>query len=137
MKAAFDTHSLVKGLIGEGFKEKQAEAIINVVRDARDFDLDRLATKADLSEVRSELKSDLSEVRSELKADILELRSELKADILELRSELKADISGLKFAMKTNIAESKVDLIKWFVPLLVTIIIGIIGIFGVLIKYIK
>ena len=55
MKAAFDTHSLVKKLIHEGFKEHQAEAIIDVVRDARDFDLDKLATKADIQEVRKEI----------------------------------------------------------------------------------
>lgn len=33
MKAVFDTHSLVNGLISEGFTEKQTEAIIKVVCD--------------------------------------------------------------------------------------------------------
>jgi gas vesicle protein len=43
-----------------------------------------LATKEDISHLRSELKEDISHLRSELKEDISHLRSELKEDIRAL-----------------------------------------------------
>lgn len=49
---------------------------------------DQLATKAELSAVKSELKEDISKVRSELKEDIGQLRVELKTDINSLESKL-------------------------------------------------
>lgn len=57
---------------------------------------DQLATKAELSAVKSELKEDIGKVRSELKEDISKLRSELKEDIGQLRVELKTDIKDLE-----------------------------------------
>lgn len=49
MKAlTFDTLKEVKNLRAAGFVEKQAEAIVSTILNARVFDLNNLATKGDL-----------------------------------------------------------------------------------------
>lgn len=82
-----DTHAIVKDLVASGVPEKQAEVFVaKFVPKEQLGDLDeRVATKADIVEVRSELKSDIAQVRAEL----AEVRTELKNDIAELRTELK------------------------------------------------
>jgi len=71
-----------------------------------------LATKGDITEVRSEI----AEVRSALKSDIAEVRSELKGDIAELRGDIKvlywmfgALIAGL-FAVAATLAPAALRL---------------------------
>ena len=44
----FDTHAFVKRLVAACMPEAQAEAVTNVVKEARETDLDSLATKVDL-----------------------------------------------------------------------------------------
>jgi len=65
--AAFDNHSSVKTLTAAGMPEPQGEAITALLKVARDADLDTLATKVDLAQVKAELQRDLAET----KADIL------------------------------------------------------------------
>ena len=98
MKAAIDTHSFVKRLIGKGFKESQAEEMVGIVNETRNFDLNDIVSKHDLFELKATLKNDIQEVKKE-------------------------------------IAERKYDIIKLLLPLLITIMLGILGLFGVLFKY--
>lgn len=44
----FDTHAFVKRLTAAGMPEAQAEAVTSMVKEARETDLDSLATKVDL-----------------------------------------------------------------------------------------
>lgn len=57
--ATFDTHAFIKQLVATGMPEPQAEAVTNMVRDARDHDMSHLATKADLRAELAETKADL------------------------------------------------------------------------------
>ncbi|KIH80565.1 hypothetical protein UCMB321_5694 [Pseudomonas batumici] len=50
-----------------------------------------LATKADLTALRTELKADITTVHTELKADIATLRADLKTEISEVRNALTTD----------------------------------------------
>ena len=70
--AAFDT--LATALKEAGFEEAQAAAIVDALRHAV---TEEVATKANLSELRTELKTDLGELRTELKTDLSELRADL------------------------------------------------------------
>ncbi len=85
-----DTHAIVKDLVASGVPEKQAEVLVaKFVSKEQLGNLDeKVATKSDIAEVRSEI----AEVKSELKADIAAVRSEIK----EVRSELKTDMAILK-----------------------------------------
>lgn len=53
---AYDTHIFVKRLKDKGVPEAQAEAIVEVMRDAQDVSLTQAATKADLRELELRLK---------------------------------------------------------------------------------
>ncbi|RIK94860.1 MAG: DUF1640 domain-containing protein [Proteobacteria bacterium] len=47
---AMDTHKIVKRLEQAGFNPHQAEAVTDILRETREFDLSSLATKQDLRE---------------------------------------------------------------------------------------
>lgn len=85
-----DTHAIVKDLVASGVPEKQAEVFVaKFVPKEQLGDLDeRVATKADIVEVRSELKCDIIELRSELKSDIAKVNSKI--------DQLKTEFSYMK-----------------------------------------
>lgn len=113
--AILNTHAIVKKFTQHGFTEEHAELIVDAINDQSD----QLATK-----------NDLAMLKTEIKGDINELKAELKADIIEVKTELKADISLLKEEMK----EVKIDLLKWFIPLILTVLISNIAILIALFK---
>ena len=60
--AVFDTHKAIKTLIGAGFSETKAEAMIDAMGESHDA----LATKADISAIKSEIaavKADITVVK--------------------------------------------------------------------------
>src|SRR6266436_2465417 len=84
MSAGFDTLEVAKRLKGAGFDDAQAEAITGALREAREADLSRLATKDDLAHVRDEIalvKAELARVKHELKDDIAHLGTALRAEM--------------------------------------------------------
>ena len=104
----FDRLRYTDMLRNAGIDEKSARAHADALDDAM---RQGVATKSDISDVRSdmqgvrqELKTDIAELRQELKTDIAELRHELKTDIAELRHELKTEISELRQEVKTEIS---------------------------------
>jgi hypothetical protein len=102
--AILNTHAVVKKFTQHGFTEKHAELIVDAINDQSD----QLATKNDLALLKAELKADITEVR---------------AEILGVKSELKEEIK-----------EAKIDLLKWFIPLILTVLISNIAILIALFK---
>ena len=78
MIAAFDTHSSVKTLTAAGMPEGQAEAITELFKASRDADLNVLATKADLAQLRADLQQQIAELRADLQQQIAELGADLQ-----------------------------------------------------------
>ena len=70
----FREHALIKRFISNGFTEAQAENITDGVIEIILSYNQELATKADISELKSDVKTDISE----LKASIVELKTNLK-----------------------------------------------------------
>ena len=102
--AILNTHAVVKKFTQHGFTEEHAELIVDAINDQSD----QLATKNDLVMLKAELKADMTELR---------------AEILEVKSELKEEIK-----------EVKIDLLKWFAPLILTVLISNIAILIALFK---
>jgi len=113
--AILNTHAVVKKFTQHGFTEEHAELIVDAINDQSD----QLATKNDLAMLKAELKADITEVR---------------AEISEVRSDLKAEILGVKSELKEEIKDTKIDLVKWFVPLILTVLISNIAILIALFK---
>jgi hypothetical protein len=106
--AILNTHAVVKKFTQHGFTEEHAELIVDAINDQSD----QLATKNDLAILKAELKADINELKAELK------------------TEFKTNISSLKEEIK----EVKIDLLKWFIPLILTVLISNIAILIALFK---
>ncbi|EGV17061.1 coiled-coil domain-containing protein [Thiocapsa marina] len=77
--------------------------------------------RAGLRETELRLKKDIEQLRAELKADIEQLRAELKADIEQIRADLQTtELRLLKEIeqVRGEITRTKLDLLKWIVPLM-------------------
>jgi hypothetical protein len=66
MSVTFDTLEISKRLKGVGFDDAQAEAITSVLRDSREADLSKLATKDDLARVEVSLRAEMELLRRDL-----------------------------------------------------------------------
>jgi hypothetical protein len=80
MSAAFDTLEISKRLKSVGFDDAQAEAITGVLRDSREADLSKLATKDDVARVKD---------------DITRLETTLRAEMEILRRDLTIRLGGM------------------------------------------
>ena len=101
----FDTHEYIKELQKAQVPLKQAEAHSNALK--RVFGLDKIATKQDLQELKTEVGKDLN---------ALETRVNAKMENLEAR--LNTKMENLEARLNTKIDTAIIALIKWLVPLL-------------------
>ena len=154
----FDTHAAVKRLIAVGLEDRVAEEVVTSIACSRDYDFSKLVTKeesskgfnkieteialikqeikasrkefkAEIEAPRKELKADIEASRRELKAEIEASRKEARADNSALKSELKAEIDALRKELIAEIANSKNDILKWFVGLFVVQMTSVVGLF--------
>jgi hypothetical protein len=77
MPVAFDTLEISKRLKSAGFGDAQAEALTGVLREAREADLSRLATKDDLALVKDDLAREIAHLGTALRAEMEILRRDL------------------------------------------------------------
>ncbi|HVC55136.1 MAG TPA: hypothetical protein VND95_04230 [Stellaceae bacterium] len=87
MAAAFDTLEISKRLKSVGFDDAQAEAITGVLRESREADLSKLATKDDIAHVKDDI--------ARVKDDIAHLATELRAEMEILRRDLTIRLGGM------------------------------------------
>jgi hypothetical protein len=92
---SLDTLEIAKRLRSAGFDDTQAEAITGALRDSRDADLSRLATKEDLAALHTELRSEMASLRSELSGEIKMVRPEMEI----LRRDLTIRLGGMIFVL--------------------------------------
>jgi multidrug efflux pump subunit AcrA (membrane-fusion protein) len=147
--AAFDTHSSVKTLTAAGMPEGQAEAITELFKASRDADLNVLATKADLAQLRADLQQQIAELRADLQQQIAELGADLQQQIAELgadlqqqiaavRSDLQQQIAALRGDIQRDIAETKADILKWMFGMIAgAVIINVMAIIGAMLALVR
>jgi hypothetical protein len=66
MVSTFDTLEIAKRLKNAGFGDAQAEALTGVLRETRDGDLSRIATKEDLLATKDDLTSAINSLHAEM-----------------------------------------------------------------------
>jgi len=91
---SFDTLAATRSLDRSGVPRAQAESITNTVRQAADAWTANLATKDDLTALRTETKASIDTLRAETKAHIDILRAKVEA--LEEKMTTKADLAAMK-----------------------------------------
>ena len=86
-----DTLKVSHDLRKAGFDEQQAEALVTVVRDANAFDVSDVATKSDLTVLKSDLLRAIAESNMVTKSDLLraiaESNTTTKSDLLRAIAE--------------------------------------------------
>ena len=127
----FDTHKYIKSLQESGFNEKQAEMLVKSLLESRDFDLSILATREQVSKTEASLEKQISTIReqvTQLDGKIDKVESNLNAKIDKVESNLEQKIIELKSELKESISSIKHDMLKWIVPMMLTIVGIAVGI---------
>ena len=127
----FDTHKYIKSLQESGFNEKQAEMLVKSLLESRDFDLSILATREQVSKTEASLEKQISAIReqvTQLDGKIDKVESNLNAKIDKVESNLEQKIIELKSEIKESISSIKHDMLKWIVPMMLTIVGIAVGI---------
>ena len=90
---AFDTLKFAQTLRDKAkFTPEQAEGLSEAFAQAS---ADQLATKADVTDLRTDLKVDIVDLRTVLKVDISDLRSDLREVELRLEAKIEATKSEI------------------------------------------
>ncbi len=95
----FDTMQAVENLKEAEFREQQAVAIVETIRDSQV----EFATRDDLHAVRDDLRTELEKMGLVLRGEIDSLRSEMCSKINSLRSEMCSEINSLRSEMRNEI----------------------------------
>ena len=104
---AFDTLKFAQTLRDKAkFTPEQAEGLSEAFAQAS---ADQLATKSDITDLRTDVKADIADLRTAVKIDIADLRTELKVDIVDLRSDLRE----AELRLEAKIEATKADILKW------------------------
>ena len=140
----FDTMRAVGNLKEAEFREQQAVAIVETIRDAQiEFATrdDLLATRddlrAELEKLKLTLRGEISEFRSEMRNEIDSLRGEMRNEINSLRGEMRNEINSLRGEMHSAIdnlhSKMRVEMrtqlaaMQWRFLIGVSVIVGILG----------
>ncbi|MFM6923064.1 MAG: hypothetical protein ACKOXZ_10305, partial [Polynucleobacter victoriensis] len=94
----FSSAEYIRELRTSGFSQEQSETISKGVENIRE-DMNQLATKEDLRELKDdvkELRKETQSLRKELHEGINGVRTELNGSINGLRTELHESINGLR-----------------------------------------
>jgi len=91
MAVALDTLEVSKRLKTAGFDDAQAEALVGVLRDQRDADLSRLATKDEVLAVTNDIKVEIRRIEAAMNAGFAAIRAEMEI----LRRDVTIRLGGM------------------------------------------
>ena len=137
----FDTHAVIKTFKKAGFKDMQAEVIVNAINQSREFDISRLATKEQIIILESStkerfiaLESSIKEQFSKIQEQFIDLENRNKQQFLYLEARMamlenKIDWLEEKLSaqMKAEIKEATITNLKWMFAMLMPLYAGILG----------
>ena len=101
----FDTYKHVKDFEKAGFAIGQAEALVNVISASREFDISRLATKEQLTNVEEKLSASTKSLEEKLTERI--------------RASQAETIAIIKESMLGNL--------RWYIGITVSLMIALVG----------
>jgi hypothetical protein len=91
MAIALDTLEISKRLKSAGFDDAQAETLVGVLRESREADLSRLATKDELLATKNELKVEIGRIETAMNSGFAALRAEMEI----LRRDVTIRLGGM------------------------------------------
>ena len=118
----FDTMQAVRKLKEADFREQQAVAVVETIRDAQI----EFVTKGDLLATRDDLCTELEKLKLTLRGEISEFRSEMRNEIDSLRGEMHSAIDNLHSKMRAEM-QTQLATMQWRFLIGVSVIVGIFG----------
>ena len=109
----FDTYEVVKRLCASGMPEKQAEEVIHAIISSKEYDLSKLATREQVTDIQRELE------KFATKEQVADIQRDLE------KFATKEELFALENKMVTEISKSKDDIVKWMVGLFIALAIAI------------
>ena len=93
---SFDTHKYVKEFVKAGMPELQAEAVVRLISESKDYDLSKLATKEQIvlldqkiEYFRNEAKADCNMLDQKIESSVKKLEQKIESSKNEFKSEIK------------------------------------------------
>ena len=117
-----------------GWADVATRSDVTMVRS--EIDAFRAEMRSETSSVSSGLRGEMSGLRSDMTSDMSNLRSEIDAfragmgsEMSGLRSEMMSEMKGLRLEVSTELASGMADLQRWTI----TTLIAMTGLFGALV----
>ncbi|MBF0144005.1 MAG: DUF1640 domain-containing protein [Magnetococcales bacterium] len=132
---ALDTREFVRRLREAGVEEKQAEAFSDAFQEVQEAQLEELATKSDLAELKGELKGEIRELRGEIQRQGESTSREFKRQEesisggFERQKEiLSRDIREFRLEIEARLQKSAGEalLLRWMFGFLLAGVISIV-----------
>jgi hypothetical protein len=118
---AFDTMKLVRRLEAAGMDQPQATGVAEALAETMVVEP---ATRADLQHLDARLTGEIAALRS----DMQRLDARLTGEIAGLRSDMQVEFAKVRGEMQASFASTKVELLRWILPLFLAQMAMIIGV---------
>lgn len=112
---AFDTYTHINELKKAGFNEEQAAVIIKSLVDSRETDTSHLATKEQISEVKTHLTERIAQLEISTKEQIANSEASTKEQITKFETSIKEQMAQLQISIYKHIADTHASTLKWMV----------------------
>ena len=136
----FDTMRAVGNLKEAEFREQQAVAIVETIRDSQVELATRDDLHAGLEKLELVLRNEIGKLRTEMRDEIGSLRTEMRDEIGGLRTEMRDEIGGLRTEMRSGTGEFRAEVQKQFATMYWRFLIGFgiaIGILGTIVTFVS
>lgn len=113
----FDTHKFVKSFVESGTKESEAEAIVSVLVESKQYDFSNLASKEQLESTKEYLEARIESTKTQLENKIEDLREDCNRQFDAIKEEMKHMVTKeyLEIKLDNKISQLEASLLKWFV----------------------
>jgi len=140
----FDTHRSIKALIDRGFKETQAEAVVDLVAQSRNHDLSKLATKEQVSTLKEQIsrlestfvtKEQFTKFENATKEQFSRLESATNEWFIKLEAKIDTIEAKLKAMITEKISKLQISNTRWMISILIALVGVGAAVVAVLLKH--
>ena len=126
--ASVDTLKAYETLTGADMPDRQARALITIVQELQETRLAEVASKGDIAALKTSVNEDFAAFKASVNEDFAALKEEIaafkndyRAFELSTKTEfalLRSEMKEMEARLEAKIDRVKLDLLKWFIPLI-------------------
>lgn len=92
---SFDTHKYVKEFIKAGMPEPQAEAVVSLINESKDYDISKLATREQIVLFKQETKNDIERLDQKIESSVEMLDQKIESSVERLDQKIESSFEKL------------------------------------------